>query len=57
MDDETTNKAEELQGKAKEKAGEVTDNEQWQMEGKAQKTKGSLKQAGDKLRKALKPKR
>lgn len=52
----TEHKAEELKGQAKQKAGEVTDNEQWQAEGQAQQTKGSLKQAGEKLKDAFKKK-
>lgn len=49
-------KAEELKGRAKEKAGDVTGNEQWQAEGKVEQSKGSLKQAADKLKDAFKRK-
>lgn len=52
-DDKARNKAEELKGQAKEKAGEVTGNEQWQAEGKAEQTKSSLKQAGEKIKDAV----
>jgi uncharacterized protein YjbJ (UPF0337 family) len=54
MNDKAENKAEELKGKAKEAAGDATDNEQWQAEGKADQTKGSLKQAGEKIKDAVK---
>lgn len=47
------NKAEELKGQAKEKVGEVTGNEQWQAEGKAEQVKSSLKQAGEKIKDAV----
>ena len=48
------NKAEELKGEVKEKVGDATDNEQWQAEGKADQTKGNLKQAGEKVKDAFK---
>lgn len=51
--DEAKNKAEELGGRAKEKVGEVTDNQQWQAEGNAEQTKGSLKQAAEKAKDAV----
>ena len=54
--DKAEHKAEELKGRAKEKAGDVTDNEQWQAEGKAEQTKGNLKQAADKVKDAFKGK-
>jgi uncharacterized protein YjbJ (UPF0337 family) len=53
-DDKARNKAQELKGKAKEAAGRATDNEQWQVEGKADQVKGNLKQAGEKVKDALK---
>lgn len=49
-DDKAQNKFEELKGKAKEKVGEATDNEQWQAEGKAEESKAKLKQAGEKVK-------
>lgn len=52
-DDKARNKAEEAEGTAKEKIGEATGNEQWQAEGKAKKAKGSLRQAGEKLKDAF----
>ncbi|MGW6447478.1 CsbD family protein [Lentzea sp. NPDC055074] len=48
------NKAEELKGRAKEAVGDATDNEQWQAEGRAERAKGSLKQAGEKVKDAFK---
>ncbi|GLZ33627.1 CsbD family protein [Lentzea sp. NBRC 105346] len=52
-DDKFENKAEELKGRAKETMGDATDNEQWQAEGKAEKAKGALKQAGEKVKDAF----
>ncbi|QUH00643.1 CsbD family protein [Saccharopolyspora erythraea] len=49
-EDKAGHKAEELKGRAKEKLGDVTDTEQLQAEGKAEQAKGSLKQAGEKLK-------
>nr|WP_225956121.1 CsbD family protein [Amycolatopsis lexingtonensis] len=48
------NKAEELKGKAKEALGNATDNEQWQAEGRAEQGKANLKQAGEKVKDAVK---
>ena len=47
-------KMDELKGEAKHKAGDATDNEQWQAEGKVQEAKGDLKQAGEKVKDAFK---
>ena len=52
-DDKAANKAEELKGRAKEKLGDATDNEQWQAEGRAERAKGDLKQAGEKAKDAF----
>ncbi|GAA1353052.1 CsbD family protein [Saccharothrix algeriensis] len=52
-DDKVSNKAEEFKGRAKETLGDATDNEQWQAEGKADRAKGSLKQAGEKVKDAF----
>ena len=52
-DDKFSNKAEEMKGRAKEAVGDATDNEQWQAEGKADQTKGNLKQAGEKVKDAF----
>lgn len=53
--DKAGNKFDEFKGKAKEGVGKVTDNEQWQAEGKSEKTKSKLKQAGEKAKDALTP--
>jgi len=52
--DKMKNKAEELGGKGKEAVGDATDNRDLQAEGKADQTKGSLKQAGEKVKDAFK---
>ena len=54
MTDKIENKAQELKGKVKEGVGDATDNEQWQAEGKADQAKGNLKQAGEKVKDAVK---
>ena len=53
-DDKIENKTEELSGQAKETVGDATDDEDLQVEGKAEKAKGSLKQAGEKVKDAFK---
>ncbi|HKF87042.1 MAG TPA: CsbD family protein [Propionibacteriaceae bacterium] len=53
-DDKIENKTEELTGQAKETVGDATDDEDLQAEGKAEKAKGSLKQAGEKVKDAFK---
>jgi uncharacterized protein YjbJ (UPF0337 family) len=52
--DKAKNTAEEVQGKAKEKTGEVRSDEQLQSEGKADQTKANLKQAGENVKDAFK---
>jgi uncharacterized protein YjbJ (UPF0337 family) len=54
IDDKADNKAEELKGKAKETVGDATDDEDLQAEGRAERAKGSLKQAGEKVKDAFK---
>jgi uncharacterized protein YjbJ (UPF0337 family) len=54
VNDKIENKGEELKGRAKEAVGDATGNEQWQAEGKADQAKGSLKQAGEKIKDAIK---
>ena len=53
-DDKFSNKAEELKGTAKERFGDATDDESLQAEGQRDKTKGNLKQAGEKVKDAFK---
>ncbi|MFD5826190.1 CsbD family protein [Lentzea sp. NPDC060358] len=52
-DEKFANKAEELKGRAKEAVGDATDNQQWQAEGRAERAKGALKQAGEKVKDAF----
>jgi uncharacterized protein YjbJ (UPF0337 family) len=52
-DDKIDNKAEELRGKAKEKVGEATGDEELEAQGHADQTKGNLKQAAEKVKDAF----
>jgi uncharacterized protein YjbJ (UPF0337 family) len=52
--DKVSNKVQELKGRVKEGVGDATDNEQLQGEGKADQAKGNLKQAGEKVKDAVK---
>ncbi|HEY7874762.1 MAG TPA: CsbD family protein [Actinomycetota bacterium] len=52
--DKVSNKVEELKGKVKEGVGDATDKEQLQGEGKVDQAKGNLKQAGEKVKDAVK---
>jgi uncharacterized protein YjbJ (UPF0337 family) len=54
VDDKADHKVEELKGKGKETLGDVTDDEDLQAEGRAQEAKGSMKQAGEKVKDAFK---
>lgn len=54
LDDKIENTAEKLGGKAKEAAGEATDDERLESEGKMDQTKADLKQAGEKIKDAFK---
>jgi uncharacterized protein YjbJ (UPF0337 family) len=51
--DKINNKVEEMGGKAKETVGKHTGNRDVEAEGKADQTKGSLKQAGEKVKDVL----
>ena len=53
-EDKLSNKAQELKGKFKEGTGDATDNESLENEGRADQTKGNLKQAGEKVKDAFK---
>ncbi|WP_114558672.1 CsbD family protein [Desertihabitans aurantiacus] len=53
-DDKLQNKTDELKGKAKQGIGGATDDRDLQAEGQADQTKGSLKQAGEKVKDAFK---
>ncbi|WP_433226451.1 CsbD family protein [Microtetraspora malaysiensis] len=52
--DKVSSKAQELKGKAKERVGEMTDDKRKEAEGKADKVKGNIKQAGEKVKDAFK---
>ncbi|WP_219414118.1 CsbD family protein [Pseudonocardia nigra] len=49
-DDKIDNKAEELKGKAKEKVGQATGDEEMEAEGHTDQMKGNVKQAGEKVK-------
>ncbi len=53
-EDKMRHKGEELKGRVKEGAGRATDDEQLEREGRTDKTKGNVKQAGDKAKDAIK---
>ncbi|AXG78906.1 CsbD family protein [Streptomyces paludis] len=52
--DKAANIGDKLKGKAKEAAGKVTGNQRLEAEGKADQAKGDIKQAGEKIKDALK---
>ncbi len=52
--DKAKNKAEEVVGKGKEKAGQATGDEQLEAEGHADQASGNLKQAGEKIKDVFK---
>ena len=53
-DDKLENKADEVKGMAKEKAGQAKGDDQLRTEGKADQSKANLKQAGEKVKDAFK---
>jgi uncharacterized protein YjbJ (UPF0337 family) len=53
-DDKARNKAEELRGKAKERIGRATDDEELEAQGRVDQTEADLKQAGEKVKDAFK---
>jgi uncharacterized protein YjbJ (UPF0337 family) len=53
LDDKIENTSEKLGGKAKEAAGEATDDERLEAEGKMDQAKADLKQAGEKVKDAF----
>lgn len=53
-DDKIKNKTQEIKGKAQESVGRATGDREMESEGMANKTKGNLKQAGEKLKDAAK---
>ena len=55
--DKFHNKAQELRGRAKQKTGEATGNRRLQREGRTDQVKGDLKQAGEKIKDAMRRRR
>ena len=53
FDDKVDNKSEDLQGRAKEAAGALTDDDELKNEGRAEQAESSLKQAGEKAKDAV----
>lgn len=53
-EDKLENKTQEARGETKEHLGKATGDEQLEAEGNADKTKGNLKQAGEKVKDAFK---
>jgi uncharacterized protein YjbJ (UPF0337 family) len=51
--DKAADKAEAAKGSAKQKLGDATGNEQWQVEGRADKVSGDVKQAAEKVKDAV----
>lgn len=52
-ENKAANKVTEIKGKIKKKAGQVTDDEGLEAEGRAEESKGDLKQAGEKVKNAF----
>ena len=52
--DKAKNATKQVKGTLEEKAGKVSGNAQLRVEGKADRTEGNLKQAGEKVKDALK---
>lgn len=53
ISDKAKDKAQAAKGTVKDKVGKATDDESMRAEGKADKAKGNLKQAGEKVKDAL----
>jgi uncharacterized protein YjbJ (UPF0337 family) len=53
-EDKAKNKGQELKGKMKQGVGEATDDPELAREGRADQTKGNVKQAGEKIKDAVK---
>ena len=53
-DDKLRNQGQDLKGKAKERIGRATDDEELEAAGRADQAKSSLKQAGEKAKDAIK---
>jgi uncharacterized protein YjbJ (UPF0337 family) len=53
-EDKIRNKAEELRGKGKAAVGRATDDPELEAEGKAEETRGNVKQVGEKIKDVFK---
>ena len=53
-DDKLRNQGQDLKGKAKESIGRATDDEELEAAGRADQAKSSVKQAGEKVKDAIK---
>ena len=53
-DDKLRNQGQDLKGKAKESVGRATDDEELEAAGRSDQAKSSLKQAGEKVKDAVK---
>lgn len=53
-DDKLRNQGEDLKGKTKESIGRATDDEELEAAGRADQAKSSVKQAGEKVKDAIK---
>ena len=53
-DDKLRNEGQDLKGKAKESIGRATDDEELEAAGRSDQAKSSLKQAGEKVKDAIK---
>ena len=53
-EDKVNNKAQDLKGKAKETIGRATDDEELEAKGRSDQAKSSLKDAGEKVKDAIK---
>ena len=53
-DDKLRNQGEDLKGKAKETIGRATDDEELEAQGRTDQAKSSLKDAGEKVKDAIK---
>ena len=53
-ENKAANKVTEIKGKIKKEAGKATDDTHLEAEGRAEETKGDLKQAGEKVKDAFK---
>jgi uncharacterized protein YjbJ (UPF0337 family) len=53
-EDKAANKAKEVKGRVKEIAGDATDDDRLKAKGRAERAKGNLRQAGEKVKDAVK---